>query len=465
MAIGIIGIVVALIIFLYGAYRNVSVMWLAPLCGIIVAVTNGLDPTNAFTGYYVGAVEENAATGIWSIGGLCGMLVSIFPTVFLGGIFGKVLTDCGAAQSIATTIVNRFVFTTNDKIKMTRRAVLIMLIIEMVLSYGGVDAFVAIFATFPIAIYMASRIGIPRRYVPAILALSCGASGAPYILSVHNIISMNILGTNAGAAPIPGFISLAVMEVGIYFICVNTIIKAMKKGETFEYGPLKAISQDNEVKLPNFVVSLIPLVVVFLLFAIVQNASLALVCGIIATIVLMAPYFKEHEKKGKFFQWGSKVISSINEGAVNGASALMTLCAAAGFAAVVQHTEAFNGMVGALFGISASPLILATVLCIIIVAFTSSPPATLSIALPMVAAAFIWTAEPTLNPAALHRVSALAVQTFETLPVNGMILLTTGLCQVKIKDAYFPMFLQSVVMTTAGTVLCLVILMIAPGLA
>lgn len=276
---------------------------------------------------------------------------------------------------------------------------------------------------------------------------------------------MNILGTNAGAAPIPGFISLAVMEVGIYFICVNTIIKAMKKGETFEYGPLKAISQDNEVKLPNFVVSLIPLVVVFLLFAIVQNASLALVCGIIATIVLMAPYFKEHEKKGKFFQWGSKVISSINEGAVNGASALMTLCAAAGFAAVVQHTEAFNGMVGALFGISASPLILATVLCIIIVAFTSSPPATLSIALPMVAAAFIWTAEPTLNPAALHRVSALAVQTFETLPVNGMILLTTGLCQVKIKDAYFPMFLQSVVMTTAGTVLCLIILMIAPGLA
>ena len=64
MALGIIGIVIALAIFLYGAYKNVSVMWLAPLCGIIVAITNGLNPTDAFTGYYVGAVEENAATGV-----------------------------------------------------------------------------------------------------------------------------------------------------------------------------------------------------------------------------------------------------------------------------------------------------------------------------------------------------------------------------------------------------------------
>lgn len=122
-------------------------------------------------------------------------------------------------------------------------------------------------------------------------------------------------------------------------------------------------------------------------------------------------------------------------------------------------------MVGALFGLPASPLVLAMILCVIIVAFTSSPPAALSIALPMVAVAFIWTAEPSLNPAALHRIAALSVQTFETLPVNGMILLTTGLCQVKIKDAYLPMFLQSVIMTTIGTLLCLAILMVAPGLA
>jgi H+/gluconate symporter-like permease len=413
---------------------------------------------------YVGAVEENAATGAWEIGGLCGMITSVFPTVFLGGIFGKVLNDSGAAQSIASTLVNKFVMPIDNKEKQARRAVLIMLIIEVILTYGGVDGFVAIFATFPICMYMANRIGIPRRMVPAMLALSAGANSAPFVLSINNIICMSVLGTSAGAAAIPGFIAFIIIEIGIYFICSTFVVKEMRKGETFEYGNCEPIPDDSERKLPAFVLSLIPLIIVFLLFAIVQNASLALVCGILSTIILMAPFFKDNEKPG-FPAWAGKVLNSLNIGATNGATAIMTLCAAAGFAAVVQHTDAFNTFVGILFGMNMSPLIMGIVLSIIIVAFTSSPPAALSIALPMVAAAYIWTANPVLNPNALARVAAIAVSTFETLPVNGLILLTTGLAQVKIKDAYAPMFLQTVIMTLVGTIVCAIILTVAPGLA
>ena len=297
MALGIIGIVVALAIFLYGAYKNVSVLYLAPLCGVIVAVTNGLNANDAFTSLYVGAVEENAATGVWEIGGVCGMITAIFPTVFLGGLFGKVLADSGAAQSIASTLVNKFVMPVNNKEKQAKRAVLIMLLIECILTYGGVDGFVAIFATFPICMYMASRIGIPRRMVPAMLALSCGANSAPFVLSINNIICMSILQTSPGAAPIPGFISFIVIEVGVYFICSTFIIKEMRKGETFDYGNCEPIPDDNAKKLPHFALAMIPLVVVFLLFAIVQIASLALVSGIAAVIILMAPHFKDNEKK------------------------------------------------------------------------------------------------------------------------------------------------------------------------
>lgn len=462
MALGIIGIVVALAIFLYGAYKNVSVLYLAPFCGVIVAVTNGINATTAFTSYYVGAVEEGA-TG-WAIGGLCGMIVAVFPTVFLGGLFGKVLGDSGAAQSIASTLVNKFVMPVKDREKQAKRAVLIMLLIEVILTYGGVDGFVAIFATFPICMYMANRIGIPRRMVPAMLALSCGANSAPFVLSINNILCMSILQTSPGAAPIPGFISFIVIEIGVYFICSKFVVKAMRKGETFEYGPCEPIPADDARKLPHFAISLIPLIIVFLLFAIVQNASLALVCGIAAVVILMAPSFKDNEKKG-FPAWVGNVLNTLNAGAANGASAIMTLCAAAGFAAVVQHTDAFNGFVGMLFGMKMSPLVMGIVLSIIIVAFTSSPPAALGIALPMVAAAYIWTAEPMLNPNALARCAAIAVSTFETLPVNGLILITTGLAQVKIKDAYAPMFLQTVIMTLIGTIVCAIILTVAPQLA
>ena len=146
--------------------------------------------------------------------------------------------------------------------------------------------------------YMASRIGIPRRMVPAMLALSCGANSAPFVLSINNIICMSILQTSPGAAPIPGFISFIVIEIGVYFICSTFIVREMRKGETFDYGNCEPIPADDAKKLPHFAIAIIPLIVVFLLFAIVQIASLALVCGIAAVIILMAPHFKDNEKKG-----------------------------------------------------------------------------------------------------------------------------------------------------------------------
>ena len=42
---------------------------------------------------------------------------------------------------------------------------------------------------------------------------------------------------------------------------------------------------------------------------------------------------------------------------MNGATALMTITAAAGFAAAVQHTEAFNAFVGMLFELPFPPMI------------------------------------------------------------------------------------------------------------
>ena len=62
------------------------------------------------------------------------MITAIFPTVFLGGLFGKVLADSGAAQSIASTLVNKFVMPVNNKEKQAKRAVLIMLLIECILT-------------------------------------------------------------------------------------------------------------------------------------------------------------------------------------------------------------------------------------------------------------------------------------------------------------------------------------------
>ena len=354
--IGIIGIVVALAIFLYGAYKNVSVLYLAPVCGIIVAVTNVLtittfdfvngelvttpvSITEAFTALHVGTVDYADQGGkiSGSIGGVIGMISAVFPTIFLGALFGKVLTACGAAGSIATTLVAKLVLTTKDQMKQIRRVVLCMLLIEVVMTFGGVDGFVTVFATFPIAMIMAAKAGIPRRMIPALLVLSCGANSAPFVLSINNILCMKVLGTSPGAAAIPGFICFVVMEIGIYFICVQFVTGAVKKGETFDPGPIQIPGESMDDKRPNVLVSLVPLVVVFVLFAVTTNASLALVCGILVTVILMSQYIPAsgEASKSAVGAWVGKVLVQLNAGATEGATALMTLTAAAGFAAVV----------------------------------------------------------------------------------------------------------------------------------
>ena len=290
MALGIIGIIVALAIFLYGAYKNVSVLYLAPLCGIIVAVTNVLTATTfdfatgalvsnpvtiteAFTSLHVGSVDfANQGGNItYSVGGVVGMIMAVFPTIFLGALFGQILTACGAAGSIATTLVNKLVLKTEDPMKRVSRVVLSMLLVEVVLTFGGVDGFVTVFATFPIAMIMAEKSGIPRRMVPALLVLSCGANSAPFVLSINNILCMAVLGTAPGAAAIPGFICFVIMEIGIYFICVGSIKKTMKKGETFDAGNIRIPGESLDDRRPNIIISVLPLVVVFLLFAIVKE--------------------------------------------------------------------------------------------------------------------------------------------------------------------------------------------------
>ena len=139
--------------------------------------------TEAFTNLHVGTVDYADQGGMisGSIGGVIGMISACFPTIFLGALFGKVLTACGAAGSIATTLVAKLVLTTKDQMKQIRRVVLCMLLIEVVMTFGGVDGFVTVFATFPIAMIMAAKAGIPRRMIPALLVLSCGEIGRAHV--------------------------------------------------------------------------------------------------------------------------------------------------------------------------------------------------------------------------------------------------------------------------------------------
>ncbi len=71
--------------------------------------------------------------------GTAGFIGNFFPLFLLGGVFGKLMDDSGAALSVARTITERL----GEK-----RAIMAVVLACAVLTYGGVSLFVVAFACF-----------------------------------------------------------------------------------------------------------------------------------------------------------------------------------------------------------------------------------------------------------------------------------------------------------------------------
>lgn len=82
--IGLIGILIALIVFLVLIYKGWSSYWVAPICAIIVAVFNVMSPATAINSY---------------LGGMVDLVQSLFFIIFFGAVLGKLYDVSGAAAS------------------------------------------------------------------------------------------------------------------------------------------------------------------------------------------------------------------------------------------------------------------------------------------------------------------------------------------------------------------------------
>ena len=131
-----------------------------------------------------------------------------------------------------------------------------------------------------------------------------------------------------------------------------------------------------------------------------------------------------------------------------------------GFAAVVQSTPLFNNIVESIMGLPIPAMLLVVLAVAVIVAFTGSPPAGLKIVLPLLSAALAGVA-----PAAIHRVATISTQTFDTLPFQGAVIVTLGLCGLTHKEGYFPVLMTTVVWTGVAAIVAAIMLTLFPGLA
>ncbi len=437
--IGIISIVAAFALLIVLSYKGMSVMYVAPLCALFVALVNGIPLLDAVTGPFIGG-----ATGF--IGGL-------LPIFLLSILMGRIYVESGAAVNIAKTLMNTLAKNASGPQKQTI-AVYICIAVSWVMCFGGIDTFCALFTLFPVMLTICAEANIPRKYLIGLI--TCGVSTAaltPGAPLVTNYTPMGILGTSSAAGLIPGLAAVLVMVLGGGTYLSKSIHAATARGEAFEYGTVAFEPPAEGRKYPPFVVSLLPLVAVVVVFNLINDLIPALALGFVLSLILLVPFFQPGEASR-----GRTLINTLNEGGRSTAESLFLGGIVVGFATVVQATPAYQVMVDGLLGLSLPAPLLVVIAVAILVGLTGSPPAGLAIVVPVLAANL------DLAPEAIHRIATTAATTFDTLPFQGAVIIMLNMAGLKHKEGYPPVMMCTVVWTMTASLVAALLFAVIPGL-
>ncbi len=222
----------ALIFLMFVAYRGYSVILFAPIAalGAVLLTDPSLVPP-LFSSVFM---EK-----------MVGFVKNYFPVFMLGAVFGKVIELSGFSKSIVAAVIG---------VLGRERAVLSIVVVCAILTYGGVSLFVVVFAVYPFAAEMFRQGDIPKRLIPCTIALgafSFTMDALPGTPQIQNIIPTTFFNTTTWAAPVLGLIgSVFVFGVGLAYI-ENRRRAARKRGEGYGTELLNEPEPFEEQELPN----------------------------------------------------------------------------------------------------------------------------------------------------------------------------------------------------------------------
>ncbi|KID55353.1 citrate transporter [Pseudoalteromonas luteoviolacea] len=422
------GLIGALAALIWLTLRGMNLFIAAPLCALLVALSSNITIFNG--------INDGDFVSIY-MSGFSGFIQAWFFMFLLGSLFGKFMEDTGAADAIARYIT--------DKIGM-KHAVFAIVLACALLTYGGVSVFIVAFSVYPMALSLFKDAGLPRRFIPAVLAFgsvtfTMTSAGSP---EIQNWIPIKYLGTSPYAAWQESLIVAVFMAVLGYFLLVKMIKKAVDNGESFQVRAGDPI--EDKRHLPHPITGLLPLLVVlslsFLLHEQLQQSALivALLGGVISIFIINFKYFKS-------------LSQAINLGTTGALVAIGNTAAVVGFGAVAKGTPAFQEAVTLMTSIPGNELLGAAIAVSVIAALTGSASGGQAIALPLVAPHYL---DLGVDENQLHRVVAISSGALDTLPHNGYVVTTVrAICGEKHQDAYWPLAVLTVCVPLLGVVLIL----------
>lgn len=436
---GIIGCILGFLVVIYLCYKDWSVYLAAFLGTCVVILFNSLP--------LIDSLLESYITGMFTA------VKSFFFMILFGCVQSKIYAESGAAYSIADSIMNLLLRENMSDTGKNLVAMAVILVIGTILNLGGIIAGVVIMLMYPISLIIFERCDIPKKYILGLL----GAGSFTFTLTmpgspqVTNVAAMNCLGTAADVALVPGLVG-ALAEIAVILIIMNILInRSRKRGEHFSLHPLDPKYKSTAQK-PNFFVSLLPMIALFLLFNIGKfNIIICLLGSIVLSLLLFHKQLHHCDLK-----------AMLNAGAVESVPMTMTVAAICGFAGVITNTEAFQSMIDMITGINISPLLICWVVVALMCMLTGGSSTGQLVALPIIAPKLQTLG---LSTGAIHRVACFAATTLDSMPYCGSILMLLPMCHMKLKEAYPYLFVTTVVATTIGTAVVTLMCWLFPGLA
>ena len=464
---GLLGILVALGLLIWLAYRGWSILLLAPAAAILAAALAGEPLLAHWTQTFMASAAQ--------------FVMQFFPIFLLGALFGKLMEDSGSVTSIAKFMTERLG---------PERAVLAVVLAGAIVTYGGVSLFVAFFVLAPMAHQLFRSAAIPRRLMPAAIALGTTTftmSALPGTPAIQNAIPMPFFGTTPFAAPGLGIIAAIVMfGFGMWWLG-RAERSARAKGEGYgdaAPGDVEHAAEDLVVRErattastfdppeaahgrprevgPPIALAAAPLIIVvavnlLMSFVVLPRmdasflahpewgaTSLAAVGGVwavvtalfAAIVVLIALNFPRL----------TALRDSMDAGANASVLPVLSVASLVGFGSVVAALPAFALVRDWVLGIEGGPLVSLAVATNVLASLTGSASGGLTIALDALGATYLKIAhEQGIDPGLLHRVAVIGAGTLDSLPHNGAVVTLLAVCNSTHRESYMDIVMVSIV--------------------
>ena len=406
-------------VFIILSMKKWNVALISIIASLVLMITNNVNPIYGFAHDY--------SSGLSSFASKWWMMFS------LGAIFGKVMQETGVSEKIARIFVT----------KLRCNSILAVLIISLVMSYGGISTFVIAFTIYPIASELFAKDNIDNSFMPAVM-LFCPTTLAMTMLpgtpSIQNIIPVSYLNTDIYAAPLIGITaSVITFSLGYVYLIKKAGVKRNDKNKT-QYDL-------NDIKPADYL-CFIPCISLWVVsFILVKNkidsqtaVEISLTCGIILCCIIG---FKRE-----------RVLYSLNEGIQSGLKTLILTSTVMGYGNLVKSMPVFTEITDNLYSVFNNELISSIFAVNVIAALTGSSATSLQLLFDAFSDRLV---ASSLSSGSVHRIIAIASGGLDSMPYATGVVVANNLASTDQSKTYKHVFFTCAVIPLFALALSVVL--------